>query len=424
MRINIEDNVELIGRVIVDATMGSTHYLLHIARERDWEYFIRQTLPNGELHVYVQIEDIYSGGFGVNDVDPPEELPSSSTMVESSSESDDTYQPNESIPSESSGSTEDEDIQEKTWYARHKCIEMQYGNYQHSYNELPQFCRQLQLSNPGTIVEIMCTLNVERGTGYANFLYAFWAFKPAIDGFCYYIPVICVDGTHLYNQYKGHLLLACGYTANKEIYPLAYSIVDSENNASWTWFLRLLAEHVFPHHNSMCIISDRHAGIDAAFNSVQQLKGGCVKCRFCLRHIRSNVMTRVTRNRRLRKLVWEVGTAVTRNQFLQHMQAIQIKWPAAYAYLADIDVDKWTLSHDDGNRCTAGDGMQQHGLLFTTKITDDLSARNNEACGASIQSFNDALGIYGVALSTGYVSQSQQNHFQVNLTERTCNCGL
>ncbi|XP_019199846.1 PREDICTED: uncharacterized protein LOC109193437 isoform X2 [Ipomoea nil] len=203
----------------------------------------------------------------------------------------------------------------KAWYARHKCIEMQYGNYQQSYNELPQFCRQLQLSNPGTIVEIMTTHNAERGTGY-----------------------------------KGHLLLACGYTANKEIYPLAYSIVDSENNASWTWFLRLLAENVFPHHNSMCIVSDRHAGIDAAFNSVEQLKGGRVKRRFCLRHIRSNVMSRVTRNRRLRKLVWEAGTAVTRDQFLQHMHAIQIKWPAAYAYLADIDFDKWTLSHDDGHR--------------------------------------------------------------------------
>ncbi|XP_019170722.1 PREDICTED: uncharacterized protein LOC109166252 [Ipomoea nil] len=312
----------------------------------------------------------------------------------------------------------------------------------------------------------MATQNAERGTGYANFLYAFWAFKPAIDGFRYCIPVICVDGTHLYNRYKGHLLLAYGYTANKEIYPLADSIVDSENNASWTCFLRLLAKNVFPHHNSMCIVSDRHAGIDVAFNSVQQLKGARVKRRFCLRHIRSNVMSRVTKNRQLRKLVREAGTTVTRDQFLQHMQAIQIKWPAAYTYLADIDVDKWTLSHDNGHRygimttnpseslnnslkcCrmlpvtaivrmtfhklrtmfadrrTAGEGMQQHGLRFTTNITDDLSARNNEASGASVQRFNDALGIYGVALNTGYVSQSQQNHFQVNLTEHTCNCGL
>ncbi|XP_019157661.1 PREDICTED: uncharacterized protein LOC109154291 [Ipomoea nil] len=236
----------------------------------------------------------------------------------------------------------------KAWYAQQKCIEMQYGNFQQSYNDLPQFLCNLQVSNPGTIVEMECIPSELRGSEYMHFKYAFWAFMSAIDRFRSCVPVICIDGTHLYNRYKGHLLLACGYTANKEIYPLAYSIVDSENNASWTWFLRLLAEHVFPDYDSMCIVSDRHAGIDAAFKNVRQLHGR-VKHRYCLRHLRSNVLTKVSRNRWLRRLIWEAGTAVTTNQFNENMQTIQQNWPNAYNYLAELDEEAWTLCHDGGS---------------------------------------------------------------------------
>ncbi|XP_031116672.1 uncharacterized protein LOC116020333 [Ipomoea triloba] len=236
----------------------------------------------------------------------------------------------------------------KAWYARQKCIEQEYGKFGDSYNELPFFLQSVQTTNPSTVVEIEYTES-NQGAPYCDFLYAFWVFKPAIDGFRFCFPVISVDGTHLYGNYKGHLFLVVGMNANREIFPLAYSIVDSENAASWTWFMTLLATHVFPDHESVCIISDRHAGIDAAFRDLSALHPPRVQRRYCLRHIRSNVMTR-NRNRRLRALIWEVGIATTRREFGNKIERIRAEWPAAYNYLATIDTEKWALSHDGGHR--------------------------------------------------------------------------
>ncbi|CAH9078989.1 unnamed protein product [Cuscuta epithymum] len=47
--------------------------------------------------------------------------------------------------------------------------------------------------------------------------------------------------------------------ANREIYPLAFGVVDSENGASWTWFLQLLVTQIIGPQRNVCIISDRRA---------------------------------------------------------------------------------------------------------------------------------------------------------------------
>lgn len=351
----------------------------------------------------------------------------------------------------------------KGWYARQKCIESIYGDFKESYTELPKFLQLLKAANPGTIVELK--LNPHReGHHHGHFLYAFWAFKPAIDGFRFCLPVIAVDGTHLYGKYKGHLLLAVGTNANKEIYPLAYSIVDSENAASWTWFLKRLARHVFSDLPSICIISDRHAGIDSAYNKLPELQSSRVKRRFCLRHIRSNVMTRF-KHPRLKALVWEAGTAVTKSKFRSSMQSIQQYWPDAHNYLSAIDPAGWALSYDGGHRygimttnssesfnnslkgcrmlpvtaivrhtfhklCimfadrrTSAQRMEAAGMRWPTNICNELKKREQLSNNASIQRFNDATGLYAVALQSGYIAQGSETYVQVNLTNRTCKCG-
>ncbi|XP_062100890.1 uncharacterized protein LOC133806819 [Humulus lupulus] len=64
-------------------------------------------------------------------------------------------------------------------------------------------------------------------------------------GFKTYIrPVICVDGTFLTTRYGGTLLCAMGQDANKQIYLIAFSVVDSENNDSWLYFLLRLKEAI------------------------------------------------------------------------------------------------------------------------------------------------------------------------------------
>nr|GMD52641.1 uncharacterized protein LOC109176675 [Ipomoea batatas] len=124
----------------------------------------------------------------------------------------------------------------KAWYARVRALETLHGKWDESYNLLPKTLFAIQQTNPGTIVDIV---GIPTNTpDEFHFKYAFWAFKAAIDGFKYCLPVLTIDGTHLYGKYKGNLLLALSMNA-KEIngvnapHPMAFqNIQDVERYAN------------------------------------------------------------------------------------------------------------------------------------------------------------------------------------------------
>ncbi|KAH1105972.1 hypothetical protein J1N35_009740 [Gossypium stocksii] len=53
--------------------------------------------------------------------------------------------------------------------------------------------------------------------------------------------IIALNRCFLKGYYGGYLLAAVRIDANNGIYHLAYAVVESENQASWLWFLELLA---------------------------------------------------------------------------------------------------------------------------------------------------------------------------------------
>ncbi|XP_022897671.1 uncharacterized protein LOC111411364 [Olea europaea var. sylvestris] len=75
--------------------------------------------------------------------------------------------------------------------------------------------------------------------------------------------VICVDGSHLKGPYKGTLLQATAEDANKQIYPLAWGIVDPETNRSWMWFLSNLKD-LIGDSDELVFVSDRKNSIENA----------------------------------------------------------------------------------------------------------------------------------------------------------------
>ncbi|XP_031116599.1 uncharacterized protein LOC116020255 [Ipomoea triloba] len=114
----------------------------------------------------------------------------------------------------------------KAWYARVRALETLHGKWDESYNLLPKTLFAIQQTNPGTIVDIVGSPT--NTPDEFHFKYAFWAFKAAIDGFKYCLPVLTIDGTHLYGKYKGNLLLAVSMNANREINgrKLLYAVVE------------------------------------------------------------------------------------------------------------------------------------------------------------------------------------------------------
>ncbi|KAM6596421.1 hypothetical protein CsatA_006945 [Cannabis sativa] len=119
----------------------------------------------------------------------------------------------------------------KAWRSKERAQTQLHGNAKESYNLLPRYVYMLQKTNPGTLIDI-------EKEDDDNFKYAFVALNAAIKGWPNCKPIIVVDSTFLKAAYGGTLLTANTQDAESKIFPLAYCIVDSENDKSWEWFLK------------------------------------------------------------------------------------------------------------------------------------------------------------------------------------------
>ncbi|CAH9103674.1 unnamed protein product [Cuscuta europaea] len=343
----------------------------------------------------------------------------------------------------------------KDWYGRLIALERKFGNWEASYNQVPKLFQAIRYANPGSLVQIQ-SQPIETNETY-EFCRAFWSFKASIDGFCHCLPVVSVDGTHLYGKFKGVLLVAVTMNANREIFPLAYGVVESENANSWSWFLQSVMEGVVGRDRPVCIISDRHAGIESAFRNVPELLLSQVSKRYCLCHIQSNFMTKF-RNTELKKLCWQAGSTPIRNEFHDYMQQIRGINASAFAYLNEIDVERWTLSYDDGWRYSilttnlsesfnhilkgcrtlpitalikatfdkvvqlfpdqrnTGAMWHQAGYLYPQNIWKELLERSQQRHLSTVLPHNRRAGIYSVTIR-------KHQPVTVNLSRRECDCG-
>ncbi|TYK30585.1 protein FAR-RED ELONGATED HYPOCOTYL 3-like [Cucumis melo var. makuwa] len=107
----------------------------------------------------------------------------------------------------------------KAWRAPKATLDDIRRSHEDSYKMLSRFVYILELNN---LVD-----------ADGRFLYFFMALFASITGWKHYRLVISIDGTSLKNQYgDGTLLSASAPDANDQIFPLAFCVVDSENNSS------------------------------------------------------------------------------------------------------------------------------------------------------------------------------------------------
>ncbi|KAJ1689385.1 hypothetical protein LUZ63_013540 [Rhynchospora breviuscula] len=76
----------------------------------------------------------------------------------------------------------------------------------------------------------------------AMFKAAAWAYGPCIAAVPYLRPVISIDASFLSDRYKGTLLAACGYDPEQRLLPLAFAIVEKENEQCWGWFMNFASD--------------------------------------------------------------------------------------------------------------------------------------------------------------------------------------
>ena len=88
----------------------------------------------------------------------------------------------------------------------------------------------------------------------------FLAMGARVKDFQHIRKVAVIDGTHLRGKYAGCLLTSSVQDGNYQIFPLAFAIVDGENDKSWEWFFNKMSSFV-PNQDGVVFVSDRHASI-------------------------------------------------------------------------------------------------------------------------------------------------------------------
>jgi hypothetical protein len=115
----------------------------------------------------------------------------------------------------------------------------------------------------------------------------FWSFAQMEHAFQFCRPVVLVDGTFLTKKYRGTLMMAAAVDPEDQIVPMTFALVEGKNNSSWSWFMRFLRTQVLGASRTICLISDRHAGILHAAN--EDIEGfSPLVHRWCMRHFATN----------------------------------------------------------------------------------------------------------------------------------------
>ncbi|KAK1362187.1 hypothetical protein POM88_046661 [Heracleum sosnowskyi] len=153
-----------------------------------------------------------------------------------------------------------------------------------------------------------------------RFKRVFWAFKPYIDAFPHCIPVLLIDGTHLYDKYGGVLLTATAVDGFNHLLPVVFGIVESENTASWTWFMERLGWcEPYSHH------------------------------RFCSRHLAANFGKEFKKGH-IKDRIVPLCSQLTGHKFSLHWNALVAAEPRAQQWFADKPLSCWALAYDKGKR--------------------------------------------------------------------------
>ncbi|XP_024014435.1 uncharacterized protein LOC112088397 [Eutrema salsugineum] len=218
-------------------------------------------------------------------------------------------------------------------YAR----ELVSGTSESGYEDLPSYLYMIRRANPGTLIK----LEVDEED---RFKFMFLSFGASIQGFPFMRKVVVVDGTFLHGKYKGTLLLATTQDGNFNIFPVAFAVVDTENDESWEWFFTQL-HRVIPDDEGLAIISDRHKSIGNAIGKVYPLASRGI----CTYHLHKNIMVKF-RGAETFKLVKKAATAYRLLEFNALFAQIQEANPALHAYLVKADICMWSRVHFQGDR--------------------------------------------------------------------------
>ena len=129
---------------------------------------------------------------------------------------------------------------QKFYNAKRIAMRMIFGDGNEEYAKAWDYAEAIRKYSSGSTAVVIC-IGVENPPPRFQRMYT--CFQQVKEGFmagCR--PILGVDGAHLRGPYTGVLLIAVGRDDNKNIFAVAWAVVETENEETWTWFLKLLVD--------------------------------------------------------------------------------------------------------------------------------------------------------------------------------------
>jgi MULE transposase domain/SWIM zinc finger len=233
----------------------------------------------------------------------------------------------------------------KAWRAKEKAVIAINGSHESAYNDIPKYCEDILRTNPGS------TVVLERD-GDNRFQRMFVSFAASGAGFAYCRPVLGLDGTHLKSRFKGILLSATAVDAKGSLFPLAYAVVDAENDKNWAWFVECLRTVIQQHApayltpGKLTFLSDRQKGL---LEAVERLLPGSPHG-YCLRHLYDN-FHKEFKTPILQTFLYNAARATSAEAFNTEIEKMREVNPASVVWLlSHANPEHWVEFYFAGHR--------------------------------------------------------------------------
>lgn len=232
----------------------------------------------------------------------------------------------------------------QAWRAKERGLAAIYGSSEEGYCLLPSYCEQIKRTNPGSMAEVF-TAGADN-----RFQRLFISFNASIYGFlngC--LPIVSLGRIQLKSKYLGTLLSATSFDADGGLFPIAFGVVDVENDESWMWFLSEFHKALEIHAESMpqlTFISDD--GQKSIVDAVRRKFPNSVQA-FCMHHL-SESIGKEFKNSRLIHLLWKAAYATTTMAFKERMAEIVDVSSEAAKWIQQFPPSRWALGHFEGTR--------------------------------------------------------------------------
>ncbi|KAL8189573.1 hypothetical protein R6Q57_029139 [Mikania cordata] len=224
--------------------------------------------------------------------------------------------------------------------------EQLHGSDKDAYNKLPWFCEKIKDANPGSISNLI----VDENKRFKALFVSFYASLCGFQNSCR--PLLFLEATSLRSKYGEVLFTANAIDGNDDFFPVAFAIVDFEDDNNWHWFLEQLKAAIFNSPQPITFVFDREKNLKPSIAEIFQDSHVGYSIYHLLESFKRNIKGPFHGDGRSFLLIHflDAAHAVRLVGFKKSTEQIKQISSQAYDWIMQVEPQHWTASSFKGER--------------------------------------------------------------------------